>query len=89
MVGLFNICDVIGRYLGGCLMIDIKSTFLLHFFAFSRILIIALAIAVQLDMLQDYVFVQNFFIIFDPMILAITNGYVQTIFACYSAMIVS
>ena len=32
---------------------------------------------------------QNFFVLFDPLLLALTNGYVQTIFACYSAVLVS
>ena len=32
---------------------------------------------------------QDGLVIFDPFILALTNGYVQTIFACYAATVVA
>ena len=88
---MFNVFDVIGRTIGGIpmFMIDIERRFLLHLFAFSRILIIVLVIVVSVGAFSDSLQVQNGLIIFDPFLLAITNGYVQTIFSCYAASLVS
>ena len=55
IVGLFNICDVIGRTVGGIpkVMISAESTFWLHLFAFSRISIVILAILIEVGLLTN------------------------------------
>jgi len=91
VVGLFNIFDVVGRTLGGLpsIMISSERRFWLHSFAFARLLIVTLAILVQLGVFSGSQETQNTIVILDPFLLAITNGYVQTIFACYAAAAVS
>ena len=55
VVGLFNIFDTVGRTLGGItpLMIDIEKRFWLHFFAFSRIILVTLPIMVEVGVFSD------------------------------------
>ena len=91
VLGLFNIFDTIGRTLGGLgsLMISIDKTHFLHILAFSRILIVIMAIMIEVGVFSDNTSVQNWLIILNPIVLAVTNGYVQTISACYSATLVS
>ena len=91
IIGLFNVFDTAGRSIGGYtpLMIGMEETFLLHLFAFSRILIVIMAIMIEVGIFSGNLTAQNWLIIVNPMLLALTNGYVQTIFACYAATAVS
>ena len=55
ILGLFNIFDTLGRTLGGvpCLMISINKLPNFHIFAFSRVLIVLLAIFIEIGMFTD------------------------------------
>lgn len=88
---MFNVFDTFGRFLGGFnpLMIEIDRRFWLQFLGFSRILLVALPICVEVGLFSNSDGLQNGLILLNPVLLAITNGYVQTIFACYAATIVS
>ena len=78
ILGLFNIFDTVGRTLGGIssVMIGMNKMPYLHSFAFSRILIVLLAILVEVGMFDSVPELQNWLIILNPIILAVTNGYV-------------
>ena len=87
ILGLFNLFDVVGRTLGGIerLMISAERKFWLHFFALSRIAIVVLTIMIGCGIFDKNSTAENCLIIFIPIVLAVTNGYVQTIFAVYAA----
>ena len=91
ILGLFNIFDTVGRTLGGinCIMISINKSGYLHIFAFSRVSIVILAILIEVGVFSESSSLQNWLIILNPILLAATNGYVQTICACYAATLVS
>ena len=91
IIGLFNSFDFTGRTLGGIesLQISIKRPFWLHGFAFSRIAFVILAILIEIGLFDDSLGLQDWLIILNPIFLAVTNGYVQTIFSCYASSIVS
>ena len=88
VLGLFNLFDVVGRTLGGIemFMISAERKFWLHFFALSRSVIVVLTIMIGCGVFDNNSTAENALIIFIPIILAITNGYVQTIFAVYAAV---
>ena len=78
IIGMFNIFDTLGRSIGGYtpLMIDIENKVLLHLLAFSRIMIVLLAIMIEVGVFSDNTTVQDWLIFINPVILALTNGYV-------------
>lgn len=78
ILGLFNIFDTVGRTLGGInsLMIGMNKMPYLHTFAFSRVLIVLLAILTEVGVFDSVPGLQNWLIILIPIILAVTNGYV-------------
>ena len=78
ILGLFNIFDTVGRTLGGInsIMIGMNKMTYLHTFAFSRVLIVLLAILTEVGVFESVPELQNWLIILIPIILAVTNGYV-------------
>ena len=65
IIGLFNIFDTVGRTLGGisCLMIGMNKMPYLHTFAFSRVLIVLLAILIEVGVFDSVPGFQNWLII--------------------------
>ena len=55
IIGLFNVFDTLGRSIGGYppLMISMEKTFQLHLLAFSRILIVMLAIMIEVGVFSE------------------------------------
>ena len=70
-------------------MISMNKLHLLHIFAVSRVAIVLLAIMIEIGVFSEWPEVQNWLIIVNPVILAVTNGYVQTQCVCYAANMVS
>lgn len=77
---IFNLCDTIGRYMGGVPAL-ILSNFSIKLWSGIRTLFLVFFLLISFDVPPPGLFSSNWFIILHLVLFSITNGYVSTLCA--------
>jgi hypothetical protein len=84
IVTIFNLFDTLGRYIGGLEKLQIRSNTIINGLGFFRLVFVG--ISVMFMVLQNQ---QAVVLITNLALLAVTNGYLQSVCCCHAPALVS